>query len=120
LEHVINTGTQKVISSYSKSKHYDPTKPKSHVPDEIELLHQVRDEVAIIRTISVKVMSIKSALQTFLRAVFDDPSLGVHIAKTEGYVSQNSKGCRSRFPEATTGRHACLLVNYTSHDEASM
>jgi hypothetical protein len=48
LAHVINLATQALISTYSKSPHFDPKNPDAHVPDE-------RDEVGLIRAIAVKV-----------------------------------------------------------------
>ena len=48
LAHVINLATQKLISTYSKSPHFDPKQPDAHVPTS-------RDEVGLIRSIVVKV-----------------------------------------------------------------
>jgi hypothetical protein len=50
LAHVINLATQALISGYSTSKHYNPHDPAAH-----ELSQDNRDEVGIIRTITVKV-----------------------------------------------------------------
>ena len=48
LAHVINLATQMLISTYSKSPHFDPKQPEAHVPT-------CRDEVGLIRAIVVKV-----------------------------------------------------------------
>jgi hypothetical protein len=48
LAHVINLATQMLISTYSKSPHFDPMKPDAHVPTS-------RDEVGLVRAIVVKV-----------------------------------------------------------------
>ena len=47
LSHVINLATQALISTYSKSPHFDPKDPDAHIPI-------TRDEVGLIRTIAVK------------------------------------------------------------------
>lgn len=52
LAHVINLATQAVINTYSKSKHYDPANPDAHIPDTNA---KVRDEIALVRSITVKV-----------------------------------------------------------------
>ena len=48
LVHVINLATQLLISTYSKSPHFDPKNPDAHVPT-------CRDEVGLVRAIVVKV-----------------------------------------------------------------
>ena len=48
LAHVINLATQTLISTYSKSPHFDPKNPEAHIPTS-------RDEVGLVRAISVKV-----------------------------------------------------------------
>ena len=48
LAHVINLVTQMLISTYSKSPHFDPKEPDAHTPTS-------RDEVGLIRAIVVKV-----------------------------------------------------------------
>ena len=48
LAHVINLATQMLISTYSKSLHYDPSQPDIHMPTS-------RDEVGLVRAIVVKV-----------------------------------------------------------------
>lgn len=41
-----------LISTHSKSPHYNPAKPDEHIPDTAA---SVRDEVGLVRTIAVKV-----------------------------------------------------------------
>ena len=53
VEHIINTVTQAVILSYSKSKFYEPTDK-----DEDTSFITTRDEIGIIRAIAVKVLII--------------------------------------------------------------
>jgi hypothetical protein len=48
LAHVINLATQMLISTYSKSPHFDPKQPDAHTPTS-------RDEVGLVRAIVVKV-----------------------------------------------------------------
>ena len=48
LAHVINLATQTLISAYSKAPHFNPKNPEAHVPTS-------RDEVGLVRAISVKV-----------------------------------------------------------------
>ena len=53
LAHIINLATQALITAQSKSPHYDPKKPDAHLPD---ITAAVRDEVGLVRAISVKVL----------------------------------------------------------------
>ena len=53
LSHVINLGSQALISTYSKSPHYAPHDPKAHEPDTWN--HGDHDEIGLIRAICVKV-----------------------------------------------------------------
>jgi len=64
LAHVINLATQALIKGYSKSKHYDPSKPDDHIPD---INAELRDEVGLVRAIAVKV----NPMPTHLRCVSD-------------------------------------------------
>jgi hypothetical protein len=52
LAHVINLGTQRLISTYSKAPHYDPHNPHAHEPDLAQRLN--RDEIGLVRSICVK------------------------------------------------------------------
>jgi hypothetical protein len=56
LAHVINLGTQVLISTYSKSPHYGPHDPKAHEPDTSKTTD--RDEIGLVWTICVKVCSV--------------------------------------------------------------
>ncbi|KAG6888672.1 hypothetical protein C0992_007879 [Termitomyces sp. T32_za158] len=47
LAHVINLATQCLISTYSKTPHFDPKNPEAHVPT-------ARDEVGLVRAVAVK------------------------------------------------------------------
>ena len=58
LAHVINLATQALLAVYSTSKHYDPADPTGHEPEVTDFW---RDEVGLIRGITVKV-SILSTL----------------------------------------------------------
>jgi hypothetical protein len=63
LAHVINLATQALLAAHSPAKHYDPTKPTEHEPDVDRYL---RDEIALVRAIVVKVSTV---CQTFF--IFD-------------------------------------------------
>jgi hypothetical protein len=52
LAHIINLATQAVIAAQSKTKHFNPADPDSHEP-EVDTF--IRDEVGLIRAITVKV-----------------------------------------------------------------
>jgi hypothetical protein len=52
MAHIINLATQALISTYSKSSHFDPKSPESHLPDTSATL---RDEIGLVRAIAVKV-----------------------------------------------------------------
>ena len=53
LSHVVNLGSQALISTYSKLPHYAPHDPKAHEPN--TWIHGNRDEIGLIRAICVKV-----------------------------------------------------------------
>jgi hypothetical protein len=61
LAHVINLATQQLLSSYSKSPHFDPDKPNAHIPT-------TRDEVGLVRAIVVKVYIFSTSQMTMLTA----------------------------------------------------
>ncbi|KAF8227732.1 hypothetical protein L208DRAFT_1295218, partial [Tricholoma matsutake] len=48
LVHVINLAMQMLISTYSKSLHFDPKQPDAHIPTS-------HDEVGLVRAIVVKI-----------------------------------------------------------------
>ena len=52
LAHVINLATQALLAMYSSSKHYDPADPTAHEPEVTDFW---RDEVGLVRGITVKV-----------------------------------------------------------------
>lgn len=54
LAHIINLATQSLISTRSKSKYYSPDTEDAHLPD---LNAYDRDEVGLVRAISVKARS---------------------------------------------------------------
>ncbi|KAG6823240.1 hypothetical protein H0H92_010889 [Tricholoma furcatifolium] len=54
LAHVINLATQVLIKAYSSTPHFDPKNPTAHLPT-------TRDEVGLVRAITVKVI-----LETFI------------------------------------------------------
>lgn len=54
LAHIINLATQALISTYSKSKFYNPEEPDQDLISESTAM-RLRDEVGLIRTIAVKV-----------------------------------------------------------------
>jgi hypothetical protein len=51
LAHIINLATQALISTYSKSKHYNPAEPEADLMGS----GYDRDEVGLVRAICVKV-----------------------------------------------------------------
>lgn len=59
LAHIIHLATQAVISTHSKSKHYDPQNPDAHLP--LPIISGAlgdpnrRDEIGLVRAIAVKV-----------------------------------------------------------------
>lgn len=52
MAHIINLATQAMISARSKAKYYDSHSEEQHVPD---LNGADRDELGLVRAISVKV-----------------------------------------------------------------
>ncbi|KAF7350175.1 putative AC transposase [Mycena venus] len=64
MAHIINLATQALISTYSKSPHFDPKSPESHVPD-TDMSIPLRDEIGLVRTIAVKERSSSKRKQIF-------------------------------------------------------
>ncbi|KAJ6621990.1 hypothetical protein B0H10DRAFT_1945015 [Mycena sp. CBHHK59/15] len=64
LAHVINIATQKLISAYSKSLHYNAHEPTSHIPD---MAADIRDEIGLVRAIAVKERSSSKQKNPFKR-----------------------------------------------------
>lgn len=56
IAHVVNLATQLLLNTYSKSKYYDPTNPNQDLL--LDLEQESRDEIGLVRTISIKVSSI--------------------------------------------------------------
>jgi hypothetical protein len=54
LAHIINLATQALISTHSKSKHYDPAEPDADLT-----VDNGRDVVGLVRAISVKAANIR-------------------------------------------------------------
>ncbi|KAJ7211844.1 hypothetical protein C8J57DRAFT_1256633 [Mycena rebaudengoi] len=54
LAHVINLATQKLISTYSKSAHFNTHDPNAHIPDTTCSTQGLRDEIGLLRAIAVK------------------------------------------------------------------
>lgn len=65
LSHVVNLGSQVLISTYSKSPHYVPHDPKAHEPDTSKTTD--RDEVGLVRAICVKVCLILHDMLYFIK-----------------------------------------------------
>ena len=57
LAHVINLATQALISTYSKTPHFDPATPEDHLNIAGDQ-SSARDEVGLVRAIAVKVYNI--------------------------------------------------------------
>lgn len=55
LEHIINLATQALIKNYSSGSHFDAKHPEAHIPSLDFPSVGTRYELAIIRTIAVKV-----------------------------------------------------------------
>jgi hypothetical protein len=68
--------TQALISTYSKSPHFDPKKPDEHLPDVSESL---RDEIGLIRSIAVKVGVVDIFLMLFLKYKSRNVLLEFHL-----------------------------------------
>ena len=56
LEHIVNLGTQQFLSTYSKSKYYDPEHPSTELHVENAATKR-RDVIGLIRATAVKVSS---------------------------------------------------------------
>lgn len=69
LAHIINLATQALISTRSKAKYYDPEADESHVPD---LAATERDEVGLVRAITVKVRSSSQCKELFKSIQVED------------------------------------------------
>jgi len=81
LAHVINLATQMLISTYSKSPHFDPKHPDVHVPTS-------RDEVGLIRAIAVKVRCCFA--QERISSLIIEPRSGTLVIKAKRDVDDYS------------------------------
>ncbi len=99
LVHVINLATQMLISTYSKSPHFDPKQPDAHVPT-------YRDEVGLVRAIVVKVC-IGSSLEKNMVA---HPLSGTLIIEAKGNVENTSDQGEQRAPTPTSTRYEGAVV----------
>ena len=84
MAHVINLATQALIKGHSNAKYYNPATPDEHIPDVDAYL---RDEVGLIRAITVKVILFWS--QRHIQYV-SDTDLGTIFCETEGTISNNT------------------------------
>jgi hypothetical protein len=83
LAHVINIATQKLISAYSKSPHFNAHDPTAHIPDTSVGL---RDEIGLVRAIAVKVWD------SFPRQTGTYFFPGALILQAQGFVQTHSIG----------------------------
>jgi hypothetical protein len=79
LAHVINLATQMLISTYSKSPHFDLKQPDAHVPTS-------HDEVGLVRAIVVKVCISTLPKKTVIAHLW----LGMLIVKVKRNVENYS------------------------------
>jgi hypothetical protein len=111
LAHVINLATQAVVSTYSKSKHYDPKDPEAHIP---ELDDQVRDEIGLIRAIVVKVCSPQSLLDEIHLTFY----VGTIFGKTKREVQGDPVSGQISDGSSASSRYGCPLVFDVRHAES--
>jgi hypothetical protein len=99
LAHVINLATQLLISTYSKSPHFDPKMPDAHVPTS-------RDEVGLVRAIVVKVWIMYHGSESSLAYW----QLGAFIIKAKRDVESNSKQNIGWSGTSAHTRHESVVV----------
>jgi hypothetical protein len=95
LAHIINLASQRLISTYSQSPHYAPYDPKAHEPDTSKATN--RDEIGLVRAISVKV-----CLIPFDRYISLDIPTGTLIGQTKGTLQDSSGQHRCHTPDSTS------------------
>jgi hypothetical protein len=100
LAHIINLATQAVISTYSKSKHYDPADPEADLTG--PRMEHGRDEVGLVRAICVKVCSfpgVSSSARLDLVCC-----RRVHQQSANSYLSifKNAKGSKPHISSCST------------------
>lgn len=77
LAHIINLATQALISTRSKAKYYDPNGEDSYIPD-LEAQAD-RDEVGLIRAITVKARSSSQRKELFKYIQVEDHKLPLQL-----------------------------------------
>jgi len=100
LAHVINLATQALISTYSKAPHFDPKNPEAHEPTS-------RDEVGLVRAITVKVYIMSPLLR---RGVNTDRQPGTVIVEAKRNVENSSVQSRYCKTGSTCPRHEGPMV----------
>lgn len=63
LTHVVDLGTQVLISTYSKAPHYKPHNPYAHEPDTTK--HHNRDEIRLMHSICIKVIDLSLCIMFY-------------------------------------------------------
>jgi hypothetical protein len=94
LAHIINLATQAVITSYSKSKHYDPTDPEADLTG--PRTERGRDEVGLVRAICVKVSSSPGVSLSRNSRVLTSFVVGSFFSKAETITHRYSRMRRSQ------------------------
>ncbi len=100
--HSVNLGSQKFMRTYSKAPHYDPLNPDAHIPTD-------RDEVGIIRAITVKVCIVRSSGLVSIDTMQEGSSSARHEKFIDVQHVLNTKTLE-RNPDAEVERpkHLCL------------
>ena len=106
LAHVINLATQALISTYSCLKHFNPHDPEAHEPAVEE--EGQRDEVGLIRTITVKVSFLMIYRYSHL---IPDISTGSLINKAEGNAAPTADLCKQVSPCPPHRHEGSLVIN---------
>ena len=82
LAHVMNLGTQVLISTYSKAPHYTPHSPQAHEPHSTQ--HGDHDEIGLVRAICVKV-----CLHFFFKLGFTEYNQrNAHLQNERNFIRQ--------------------------------
>lgn len=101
LAHVINLGTQQLISTYSKAPHYDPHNPHAH---ELDLAQGVnRDEIGLVRSICVKERSSAKRKELYrtvqMKAGVSSPTqllIDMKVRWSSTYIMLNRADCNKQ------------------------
>lgn len=110
LAHVINLATQALLAAHSSSKHYDPAKPTDHEPNIDDFL---RDEIGLIRAITVKVSIFPFIFVLYITNIFF--SKGPLLRKTQGTSTLHSDPCRMEASTHSPSWHEGSLVIHLQH-----